>query len=101
MPLTHKHGHLHATWNSKPILFTKSEIIKLHRHFRHPSSGKLHETMKRTGPNQVDEATRQLLEMITKACETFLTFSAPPQRFLVSLPPSDIVFNREVALDLI
>ncbi len=56
--------------------------------------------MKRAQPNQVDEATRKLLEKITKACETCQTFSAPPQCFRVSLPPSDIVFNREVALDL-
>ena len=28
-------------------------------------------------------------------------FSAPLQRFQVSLPPSNIVFNRDVALDLI
>ncbi len=56
--------------------------------------------MKRARPNQVDEATRPLLEKITKAYETCQTFSALPQRFRVSLPPSDIVFNREVALDL-
>ncbi len=56
--------------------------------------------MKRARPNQVDEAIRQLFEKITKACETCQTFSAPPQRFRVSLPPSDIVFYREVALDL-
>ena len=55
--------------------------------------------MKRAGANQVDEATLQLLEKINKACENFRTFSAPPQRFRVSPPPSGIVFNREVALE--
>ena len=100
MPLTRKHGHLYLTWNSKSILFTKSEIIKLHRHFKHPTSGKLYEVMKRARPSQVDEATRELFEKITKASETCQTFSAPPQRFRVPLPPSDMVFNRDVALDL-
>ena len=62
-------------------------------------SGKLYEVMKRARPNQVDEATRQLLKKITEACENCQTFIASPQRFRVSLPPSDIVSNREVALD--
>ncbi len=100
MSLTRNHGHLYLTCNSKSILFTKSEIIKLHRHFKHPMFGKLYEVMKRARPSQVNEATRKLLETITKACETCQMFSAPPQRFRVSLPPFDIVFNREVALDL-
>ncbi len=56
--------------------------------------------MKRARPNRFDEAARQLLEKITKACEINQMFSIPPQRFWVSLPPSDIVFNRKVALDL-
>ncbi len=100
MPLIRKHGHLYLTWNPKLILFTKSEIIKLHRHCKHPTSGKLYEVVKRARSNQVDKATRQLLEKITKACETRQTFSASLQRFRASLPPSDIVFNREVALYL-
>ncbi len=35
--------------------------------------------MKRARPNQDDEATRQLLDKITKACDTCQTFSAPQQ----------------------
>ncbi len=88
------------TWNSKSILLTNSEIIRLHRHLKHPSSRKLYEVKNHARPNQVEEATRQLLEKITKACETFRMFSDPAQRFRVLIPPSDIVFNRDVALDL-
>ncbi len=100
MPLTRKHGHLYLTWNSESISFTKSEIIKLHRHYQHPTSEKLYEVMKRALPDQVDEATRQLLEKIIRSCETCQAFSAPPQRLRVSLPKSDIVFILEVALHL-
>ncbi len=32
-----KFGHLYVTWNSKHMLFTKPEHIKLNRHFRHLS----------------------------------------------------------------
>ncbi len=34
--------------------------------FKHPTSGKFYEFMKRARPNQVEEVTRQLLENITK-----------------------------------
>ncbi len=81
-------------------LFTNWEIIKLNRHFKHPTAGKLYEVMKRARSNRVYNATRQLLEKITKACEICQIFSALPQPFRVSLPPSDIVFKREVPLDL-
>ena len=57
--------------------------------------------MKRAQPSQLDEATRQLSEKTVNAFETFQMFSAPPQRFRFSLPRSDIIFNREMALDLI
>ncbi len=91
MHLTRKHGHLYLKYNSKSILFSKSEIFNLHCHFKHPTAGKLYEVMRRARPNQVDEATQKLLETITKACETCQMFGAPPQRFRVSRPPSDIV----------
>ncbi len=62
MPLTRKHRHLYLTWNSNSILFTKSEIMKLHRSFKHATSEELYEVMKCARPNQVDQATRQLFE---------------------------------------
>lgn len=78
----------------------KSELLKLQRHFDHPSDGKLMNLMKRARPDQADENTRKLLRDITRACETCQTFSKPPERFTVSFPSSRIEFNREVALDL-
>ena len=100
MTLLRKHRQLYLTWNSQSILITKSEIIKLHCHLKHSTSGKLYEVMKRARPNQVGEVTQKLLEKVSMASESCQTFSAPPQRFRVTLPPSDIVFNREVVLDL-
>ncbi len=37
---------------------------------------------------------------MTRSCETCQTLSAPPQRFRVSLVPSDTEFNRYIAMDL-
>ncbi len=101
MPLTRKHGQLYLTWNSKSIVLTKSEIIKLHRHFKNPTSGKRYEVMNCARRNQVEESTRKLLKKINEVCETCQTFSAPPQRLRVSLPQSDIVFNLLVELTLL
>ncbi len=56
--------------------------------------------VKRARPIQADESTPKLREEISHSCATCQIFSAPPQRFRVSLPPSDVVFNREVAMDL-
>ncbi len=100
MPFSREHRELHITSNSKSILFTNSEIIFLHRHFKHPMPDKLYKIMKRAQTNKVDEATRRLLEKTTKACEECETFSGLPKSFLVSYPMPGIVLNRVLALDL-
>ena len=55
--------------------------------------------MKLARTNQDEEDTRKLLDKIAKACETCQVFIAPPERFRISLPASDIVPNRDVALE--
>ncbi len=90
MPLERKFGHLNLCWGAKEVMYTNFELVKLHKHFYHHSSGKLYEVIKRERPNEADESTRKLLEDITRSCETCQTLSIPPKRFCVSLPPSDI-----------
>ncbi len=41
MPLERKFGNLYLCWGTKEVTHAESELIKLHRHFHHPSSGKL------------------------------------------------------------
>ncbi len=41
IPLKRKFGHLYLCLGTKEVLFTKTELVKLHRHFHHPSSGNL------------------------------------------------------------
>ena len=100
MPLEKKFGRLYLCWGAKEILYTKHELVKLHVHFCHLSTDKLYEVIKRARPSQVDESTRKLLEEITRSCEKCQTFSTLPQRFPVSLPPSNIVFNSNISMDL-
>ncbi len=54
MPFERKFGHLYLCWSTNEVLFTKRELVKLHRHFHHPSSGKLYELVKRARKNQAD-----------------------------------------------
>ena len=41
-----------------------------------------------------------MIDSISKSCETCQAFSVPLQRFSVALPPTEIIFNRKIALDL-
>ena len=100
IPITRKFGHMYIEWPTSSVLFTRSELVKLHRQFKHPSAEKLYNLLKRSKVADVDSDTRRLLEEITKSCNTCATFSRPPQRFRVTIPPDEIVFNKEVALDL-
>ena len=94
MPIVRKFGHMYLEWPASTIMFTRAELQKLHRHFKHPSVDKLFNLLKRSKISDVDQETRRMLEDISKACETCMTFSRPPQRFRVTLPPDEIVFNE-------
>jgi len=100
LPITRKFGHLYLCWSTAEICFTKSELLKMHRHFYHPSTDKVMALLKRGYPDQADSGTRKLLMEIAAACQTCQRFSRPPERFKVSIPEADIQFNQEVAIDL-
>ncbi len=100
MPIVRKYGQLYLKWSSKHISYTRPELLKLHRHCRHPSTDRIYALIKRAMPKQAGSTTRRILEDISRSCETSQTFSIPPQRFRVSFPPDEVTFNREVALDV-
>lgn len=101
IPIKRKYDHLYVTWETNEVIFTIPELIKLHRNFSHPSAGKSLKLKKRAKPDQADALAKRIIEEIVKNRDTCQALSAPPQRFTVSLSPSEIVFNREIALDLI
>lgn len=102
VPLTRKFGHVYLEWNPKhEILFTKSELIKIHRGFHHPSTDKLYNILKRADPNNLTSHTRQILQQISKTCDTCQRFGPRPIRFKVTLPSDkDLVFGSELSMDL-
>lgn len=99
LPLQRKRGHLYITWNYKDILYTKRELQRLHLHFYHPTAKKLYNLVSRATPGQATPDTMTLINKITEACKTCQRFSMRPKSFQVTLP-GDIVFNYEVAIDL-
>jgi hypothetical protein len=53
LPVTRKGGHGFLEWDVKNVLYTKSQLVKLHKHLYHPSSGKLLNLLKRATPDLV------------------------------------------------
>ncbi len=94
-----KHEQLYPVWSSTHILCTGPELWKLHRHFRHPSTDKPWALIRRASLKQAGSATRRTLEEISRSFETCQIFTIPRQRFRVSFPPGEAMFNREMSLD--
>jgi len=102
IPVVRKLGHVYLEWKKTDrILFTKSELIKLHRGFQHPADDKLFNVLKKARPNEADQETRDVLEQISDACNTCQRFGPAPVRFKATLPSEDeIVFGEELSIDL-
>ena len=100
IPITRKHGHLYVEW-SYATNYTEGQLLKLHRQFHHPSTGKLMNILKRCNAEEVDEKTKSILEDIVKRCQPCQRNpSRKPQTFQVSIGNEDIQFNQEVFVDI-
>ncbi len=101
-PLVRKLGHIYLEWNKEDkILYTKQELVRIHRHFSHPATDKLLNLLKLARPWETDSETKDILEEIKKNCETCQRFAPPPIRFKVTLPTEDeLVFGDELSIDL-
>ena len=97
-----KKGHVYLEWmKSKDILFTKSELLTLHRGFSHPTTDKLLDLLKRARPWETDAGTKEVLEQISKACDACQRLGPTPLRFKTSLPnEEDLIFGDKVSIDL-
>lgn len=100
MNLTRKFGHLFLVWYSSNTNFTKAELTKLHRHFHQPSPSKLLALIKRSKLSDADAETKTLLQEILDSCDACKQCLITPEHFKVSLPPDKIIFNKELAMDV-
>lgn len=51
VPNTRKRGHLYLEWIIHEVFYTKGEILRIHKHFFHPSATKLFEVIARAKPH--------------------------------------------------
>lgn len=96
-----KNGRLFLEFPTMHICFTKDEPVKLYYDFHRPSTGKLLSLLKRSHPNQANKTLNSIIIEISKACETCQEFSTNPICFRAQVPPDKIVFNYELAMDLL
>ncbi len=101
LPITYKYDHCFVHDNQHTILFSRKELEKLHYHFHHPSVDKLYNLLKRYRPSEVDTSVKNVLEQIRRGCESCQDYVSPPFRFRTSIPPDKILFNHELAIDLL
>jgi transposase InsO family protein len=102
LPITRKYGHLYLCWNPHPSLsthYTRAQLHHLHRHFFHPSAGKLLNLLQRAHPEHLTPDTRQILQDISSSCETCVRYSSAPITFQVRMP-DEVFFNKEIRMDL-
>lgn len=72
----------------------------MHLHFHHPSAGKLYNMLKRADPIKTDPSFKNTLEEISKACNNCSEYYFSTFRFRATIPPDELVFNMELAIDL-
>jgi hypothetical protein len=101
LPLVRKLGHVYLEWSATDrILYTKSELQKLHRNFSHPSTQNLFELHKRAKVDNVDANTRAVLSDIENACSTCQRYSSKPLRPKTTLPSGEeLHFGSELLMD--
>ena len=92
-------GHLYLEWHSSVVLFSRADLVKLHRRFAYPSARKLAIPLRKAAPEQYDSNTLKLLQEITASCQSCQRMAPKPLVFQVTMP-DDIQFNHEVIMDL-
>lgn len=97
--LTRRRGLLYFEWPTD-LLYTTEELRKMHRHFFHPKSIRLYAVMKRADPDNCTPRDLHELEEISSRCDVCQRLSRAPNRFRVSLPHDDVVFNRIPFVDI-
>ena len=97
--LKFKLGLLYLEWPPAVVLFSRSELIKIHRRFAHSTADKLCALLKKAAPQQFDQNTRKISEDIARHCQSCQRMAPKPFLSQVTMP-DDIQFNHEVIVDI-
>jgi hypothetical protein len=103
LPLTRFGGHIYLDWSElHNIIFSESQLEKLHRQFYHPSADKLYNLINVARPDQVNDETRNILQEITSTCHPRQIMARKSISFTIgSAKDNEITFNREIAMDIV
>lgn len=82
-------------------MLLKGRIAALSSAFFHPSAGNLFALLHLARPHEADSTVKRMIDEISKSCETCRPFSAKPFRFRASISPDNVIFNHELAIDLL
>lgn len=93
-----KNGQLRREWDSKEMLFSSADLVKLRRRFAHPSAKKLYNLLKKAKPQEVNPEAQKMLQDISDRCESRQRLAPKPHAFQVTLP-EDMQFNHEAIVD--
>lgn len=77
---------MYVVWNLSQVLYSRSQLKKMHMHFFSPRRRELFNLLQRIDPEQTTPETLKTLESISHACQTCKIHSSEPHRFRVSLP---------------
>lgn len=98
-----KHGHIYQEWKkAENILYTRFELVKLHRSIRHSSARKFFKLLKLADPWKTDSQTRQIPEEIKKYCRNCQRFTSLSICYNTSSPTEENVYHSEEhSMDLV
>ena len=102
LPLTRSPSHhLYAPMDHPaPILFTRTQLGRLHRQFFHPSATKLFNLLKRSRPGDTTPETLKTLKELSQRCDPCQRIQHAPTRFRVSLGSEEATFNERILLEI-
>ena len=99
--LRSRSNHLYAHMDlSTAMYFTRSQLLKLHRQFFHPSAQKLFNLLRRSRPDEATPETLRVLQDISSRCDPCQRIQHAPTRFRVSLGAEGLRFNERVMMDI-
>ena len=103
MPLFRsKSGHVYVEIDcSTTVMFTRSQLGKLHKQFFHPSGEKLFNLLKRARPDEKTPERLETLQDLSKRCDPCQRIHTAPTRFRVSFGAENVRFNERILLDIV
>lgn len=86
---------------SVDVLFTRSQLHKLHRQFFLPSEEKLFNLLRRPRPEKTSPEILIILEHLTKRCDSCQRIQSTPTCFHRSIGAENVRINERILLGMV